>query len=63
LKRGECFTTGWIEEVLAVAGKKVRDKDTNEFWVVDKVYSVKMEEKEANIRSRDYTKQRDASDI
>lgn len=59
---GEVQQTGWISEDLAVAGKTLKDED-GKFWKVKTVYSTTMDEKEANLRSRDYTKTRKATDI
>ncbi len=63
MENGDLKQIGWISEELAVIGKTVKDKDDDHIWKIKTVYNFTREEKEANLRSRDYTKTREASDI
>lgn len=56
----------YLPEKFAIVGKPLRLKEDDgtwtDGWVVKEVYQRK-ETAEVNIRSRDYTRQREASDI
>ena len=55
--------TAWIPEKFAIKGKYLRLKE-DDGWLVTAVYgTIKLEESVVNSRSRDYLKQRKASDI
>lgn len=62
MKKGNTTQMSCIPERFAVAGKFLKLHDDNG-WEVREVYGPEMDEAIANERSRDYTKQRDASDI
>ena len=52
----------WIPTQFAQVGKKIRVDGRGGVWTVTEVGSVKSE-KDANADSRDYLKQREASDV
>jgi hypothetical protein len=59
--------TTWLPEKFALDGRIVKVKDANgewsDGWRVVSAGSIRIDEKQAMARSRDYTKQREASDI
>jgi hypothetical protein len=60
-------TTSWLPKTFAVLNKfvKIRGEDGrwDDGWKVVEVGTVPVDEKEVMVRSRDFTKQREASDI
>lgn len=65
---GMSETVTWLPEKFAIKGKVVKlreDADSvwDDGWVVKSVGPQRKESKEVNERSRDYTKNREASDI
>ena len=62
IKKGDTTQMSWIPERFAKTGKFLRLHDDNG-WEVKVVYEPAMDEAVVNERSRDYTKQREASDI
>jgi hypothetical protein len=65
LQRNNEFLTTWIPEVFAEVGKVLKLKENDRWsdgWKVMKVYS-RRESTEVSERSKDYKKQRKASDI
>lgn len=67
LKKGNLSTTSWIPENHAIKNKIVKLKQDNgswdNGWEVIEIGTVRLDEEYVSERSRDYTKQRDASDI
>ncbi len=67
MQKGNTTTVSWIPEKHSVLNHIVKLKQDNgtwdDGWKVIEVGSLPVEEKAALDRERDYTKQRDASDI
>lgn len=65
LEKGNVSTTSWIPSKFAIKGKFIKLKDNGKWvngWEVIEV-GTEMAEKTVIERSRDYLKQREASDI
>lgn len=63
LRKGNVKTVVWIPSCLAKVGKNVVIKATGETWKVESASKSEMLEEYLVERSRDYLKQREASDI
>ena len=61
LRKGNIQTTSWIPEKYAKVNKVLKLKAVDGWKVIE--VGVEMDEKEVNERSRDYLKQRKASDV